>query len=125
VEDESPEAVVQAQVDAYNAHDTKAFAATYSLDAEIFDFPRTLLMKGRAKIEEHYGANAFNDPARHATIVKRIVMDSLVIDHERVLLTLPNGPGQMEAVVLYEVSAGRISKATLIRGQRVIGAKQQ
>ena len=72
-------------------------------------------MKGRAQIADQYSANAFNDPARHAMIVTRIVMGYLVVDHKGVSLTHPDGPDQMEAVVPYEIREGKIRTATLIR----------
>ena len=122
LEIENAQAVVEAQVDAYNAHDITAFAATYAQDAEIFDYPASLLMKGRAQIQDYYGTKVFMDPLRHAIIENRIVMGNIVVDHEKVSLTFPEGPGQMEAIVIYEVSAGKIVKATLVRGKKTLAA---
>ncbi len=38
-EGENAEAVVQAQLEAYNAYDIHAFMATYTGDAEIYEYP--------------------------------------------------------------------------------------
>jgi hypothetical protein len=47
---------------------------------------------------------------------KRIVMGNVVIDSEQITNTQPGGPGRTEAIAIYEVSDGKISKVTLIRG---------
>ena len=86
------EAVVQAQLEAYNAHDIDAFLATYSEDAQLFELPDRLLMRGTAQLRERY-AKTFADPRLHAEIVERIVLGNTVVDHERVRLTLPEGAG--------------------------------
>jgi hypothetical protein len=124
VETDSAEAVVQKQLDAYNAHDIRAFMATYASDAEIYEFPAKLLMKGAAQIEDFYTNKRFNDPRLHATIAKRIVMGDAVVDHEQIVLTFPEGPGRLEAIAIYEVQAGKIAKVTLIRGKKVIDSSQ-
>jgi hypothetical protein len=117
---EGAEAVVQRQVDAYNAHDVHAFVATYAADAEIYEYPAKLLMKGSAQIEEFYGSKRFGDARLHATIAKRIVMGEMVVDHEKIVLTFPEGPGRLEAVAIYEVKAGKIVRVTLIRGKKAL-----
>ena len=42
----SPEAVVQRQLDAYNARDIDALIAIYAADAQMFEHPAKLLAKG-------------------------------------------------------------------------------
>lgn len=110
------QAVVQQQLNAYNAHDIRAFMATYDPAAEILEFPAKPLMKGAAQIQEFYETKRFNDPRLHATVDKRIVMGNVVIDYEQITNTQPGGPGRTEAIAIYEVSDGKISKVTLIRG---------
>ncbi|MBV8123238.1 MAG: nuclear transport factor 2 family protein [Burkholderiaceae bacterium] len=121
----APEAVVQAQFDAYNAHDIDAFMATYASDAEIYEYPAKLLMNGAEQIADFYASKRFNDPRLHGTIAKRIVMGEVVIDHEQIVLTHPEGPGRLEAVAIYEVRAGKIQKVTLIRGRKSLDAPAQ
>jgi len=112
--------VVQQQLDAYNAHDIGAFMATYAPHAEVLEFPAKPLMKGAAQIQEFYATKRFNDPRLHATVVKRIVMGNVVIDYEQIANTQPGGPGRMEAIAIYEVNEGKISKVTLIRGSSTL-----
>lgn len=124
-ENDSTEAVVQAQLDAYNGHDILAFMATYARDAEIYEFPAKLLMKGAAQIENFYANKRFNDPRLHATISKRMVMGDVVVDHEQIVMTFPEGFGRTEAIAIYEVQAGKIVKVTLLRGKKVIDPIQK
>jgi len=118
-----PEAVVQAQLDAYNARDIDAFVATYTNDAELFEHPAKLLAAGSAQLRERYGAR-FKDPILHAAIVKRIVMGNVVVDHEKVTRTFPEGRGLADAIAIYQVENGKIAKAWLILGARVLDTKQ-
>lgn len=117
-----PEAIVQAQIEAYNARDIDAFVATYAEDAQLFEHPAKLLAAGSAQLRERYAAR-FKDPKLHAVIVKRIVMGNLVVDHERVTRTFPEGSGVLDAVVIYELENGKIAKAWLLLGPKTLDAK--
>jgi hypothetical protein len=118
-----PEVVVQAQLDAYNARDIDAFVATYTNDAEVFEHPAKLLAAGSAQLRERYGAR-FKEPNLHAAIVKRIVMGNVVVDHEKVTRTFPEGSGLLEAVAIYQVENGKIAKAWLILGPKTLDTKR-
>jgi hypothetical protein len=118
----NPEAIVQAQVEAYNAHDIDTFVATYTEDAQLFEHPAKLLAAGSAQLRERYAAR-FKEPNLHAVIVKRIVMGNVVVDHERVTRTFPEGSGVIDAVAIYEVQNGKIAKAWLIFGPKALEAK--
>lgn len=118
----SAEAVVQSQLDAYNARNMDAFLATYADDAEIFNFPATSATKGKEEIRKRY-ALRFVDPTLHAVIVKRIVLGNIVIDHERVQLKFPEGDGVLELGVIYEVRDGRIVRVTATPPRRGVGEK--
>src|ERR1043166_2344824 len=113
----SAEGVVQAQVEAYNARNIDTFLATYSDDAELFEFPNKLIAKGTGQLREGY-AQRFKEDGLHADIVKRIVLDNMVVDHERVRRMFPEGPGVLEAVAIYQVENGKIKKAWLKAGEK-------
>ena len=119
----SPEQVVQAQLDAYNARDIDAFLATYAVDAQLFEHPAKLLARGQGELRERYAAR-FKEPNLHAVIVKRIVMGSLVIDHEKVTRTFPEGTGVLDAVAIYEIQDGKIAKTWLIPGPKTLDAQR-
>ena len=105
-----PAAVVQRQLDAYNARDIDALIATYADDAELFEHPHRLLARGAAQIRERQSARLC-EPNLHARLIQRLVMGEMVIDHEEVTRTFPEGPGRVEMICLYEVRAGRIARA--------------
>ncbi len=113
----TPEAVVQAQLEAYNARDIDAFVATYADDVQLFELPDKLLLRGADQLRERY-TKRFADERLHATIVNRIVLGNTVVDHERVRLTLPQGPGTVEAIAIYEVRDGKISTVWFRYGER-------
>ena len=114
------EEVVQRQLDAYNAKDLEAMLATYADDAEQFEHPDKLLVKGRAAIRERL-AGRLKEPNLHAELLNRIVMGSFVIDHERVTRTFPEGPGSVELVAMYEVHGGHIVRQWIRFGEKVLG----
>ncbi len=55
-------------------------------------------------------------------LVQRIVMGNVVIDHEKVTRTFPEGKGQIELVAIYEVQKGKIAKAWFIFGAKTLDA---
>ncbi|MCU0918870.1 MAG: hypothetical protein MUF16_00805 [Burkholderiaceae bacterium] len=77
----APERVVQEQLDAYRARDLGRWLATYADDAEQFLLHGQLLAAGhaalRARMEER-----FQDSALHAELIHRMVLGSVVVDHE-------------------------------------------
>ena len=110
------EQVVQQQLDAYNARDLDAWLATYKTDAEQYLLHGGLLASGHESIRKRM-AERFKDPALHAELTSRTVMDNIVIDHEFVTRTFPDGLGTIEMICIYEVHAGLIIKATFAIGQ--------
>lgn len=114
-----PESVVQRQLDAYNARDVEGLLATYAGDAQLFEHPSTLLATGSAEIRVRFTLR-FKEPNLHATLVNRMVSGATVVDHERITRTFPEGPGTLEAVMIYEVRGGRIARSWAIAGQKTL-----
>ncbi len=119
---DSPERIVQRQLDAYNARDVAALLATYADDAELFEHPAKSLARGAAALRERFAAR-FQEPNLHAALQKRIVMGNFVIDHELVTRTFPEGPGTLEVVMIYEVRAGRIANSWSIPGEKRLASR--
>ena len=117
----TPEAIVQKQLEAYNAHDMEAFLATYADDAQLFELPEKLLARGTAQIRERYTA-PFADTRLHAEIRNRMVVGNTVVDHEYVRRTYPQGPGTIEAIAIYEVRDGKITNVWFRRGEPKLDA---
>ena len=107
-----PAAVVQRQLDAYNARDLDALLATYAPHARQFTHPATLLASGAAEMRERM-AQRFDEPDLHARLLQRVVMGNIVIDHEEVTRTFPEGRGRVDMVVIYEVADGKIQSASV------------
>lgn len=108
---ESPEAIVQRQLNAYNARNIDAFMDTYSDDVELYDFPNTLTDKGKANMRKGYEGFFKNATNLYCEIEKRIVIGNKVIDHEKVRA----GTRTLRAVAIYEVENGKIKKVTFIQ----------
>jgi GNAT superfamily N-acetyltransferase len=116
---DSPEAVVQRQLDAYNARDIDGLIAIYAHDAQHFQYPATLLASGSVPLRERF-ASRFTESNLRAQLLRRIVMGNVVIDHELVTRTFPEGAGTVELVAIYEVRDGKIATATFLNGPKTL-----
>jgi hypothetical protein len=114
-----PEAVVQRQLDAFNARDIDALLATYAGDAQMFEHPSKLLASGSAAFRERYAAR-FQEPNLHATLLNRTVMGNIVVDHEEVSRTFSEGAGKIRLLMIYEVENGKIARAWSIAGAKTL-----
>jgi hypothetical protein len=117
--DHAPEVVVQRQLDAFNARDIEALLGVYSEDAQMFEHPSTLLATGSEELRQRFAVR-FREPNLHATLLKRVVAGTTVIDHERVARTFPEGAGEIELVMIYEVKKARIARAWSIAGTKTL-----
>jgi len=104
----SLEAIIDAQLAAYDRRDVEGFLSYYSEDAKLFDHPNQLTQSGKEQLRTRY-QRSFNNKNVRAVIVKRIVFDRFVIDHER-LTGHPDG--LVEAVAVYEIKDGKIIAVT-------------
>ncbi|MBU1377561.1 MAG: nuclear transport factor 2 family protein [Alphaproteobacteria bacterium] len=104
---EAPEALVQRQVEAYNAGDVQAFANTYADDVELFELGADSkpFLRGRAALIAEYGP-MFAKAKPKATILHRTVSGAFVTDHERVTA----GPRTVESVAVYQVESDKIRR---------------
>ena len=105
------EAVVQSQLDAYNARDIDGFMATYADDIELFNFPNESFMKGKTKMKARYEEFFKSTPNLHCEIKNRMVIGNKVIDEEYITGT----KSSFSAAAIYEVEDGKITKVTFIR----------
>ncbi|MBV6498928.1 MAG: hypothetical protein CJBNEKGG_01158 [Prosthecobacter sp.] len=117
-----PEAVVQRQLDAYNARDVDALMAAYAEDLQQFEHPDILLCSGAAQLRERMTAR-LSDPHLYARLIHRAAIGNVVIDHEEVNRMFPEGTGKIELVAIYEVREGRIVSARFISGQKTLDSE--
>ena len=114
-----PVAVVQRQLDAYNARDIDALLAAYSEDAQMFEHPSKLVASGAAALRDRF-VTRFQEANLHAALLSRTVMEHIVVDLEEVTRTFPEGSGKIRLLMIYEVRSGRIAKAWSIAGEKTL-----
>jgi hypothetical protein len=103
----SPQAIVQRQLEAYNARDLQRFLAEYSEDIRVFRPPAALpSIIGKKAFGEFYATQRFNHAGLHAELVNRMVLGNKVIDHERIAGVREH---PFEVAVVYEVRDGLIA----------------
>jgi hypothetical protein len=100
----------------------ESLLATYAEDAELFEHPATLLARGAAELRARFAAR-FQEPNLHARLLGRTAAGPFVFDHERVTRTFPEGPGELEVVMIYEVQAGRIAKSWSVLAAKTLSAR--
>ena len=115
MENTSPLAVVQAQLDAFNARDIDALMRAYAPDAEQFALHGERLARGHEEIRPRYVAR-FSEPDLHARLLSRTVMGNIVTDLELITRNFPEGVGLLEMLCIYEVVEGRIQRASFAPG---------
>ncbi len=103
-------AVVEKQLNAYNAKNADEWAATYAEDAIQKTLDGLVLATGRADIKQKIQAR-FQEPNLNATLISRSVFDNVVIDHELIQRDFPEGPGTIEMLCIYTVENGFIQQA--------------
>lgn len=107
----SPEAVVDAQLAAYNRRDLEGFLSFYAEDAVLAKHPDQITQTGKVEMRTRYQRN-FSNPNVRAEIIKRVTFGRFVIDHERVVA--PPAKGELEAVAVYEIKDGKIVRVTFL-----------
>ncbi len=113
----SPEQVVARQIEAYNAHDVEAFAATYGDDVELSELPSVRpAAKGKANLKADYVRIFKENPDLHASAKDQIVSGGWVIHREKVT-GLADRKEPVEVVVIYQVKEGLIRKVWFLAGE--------
>lgn len=114
-QEEIATAVVQQQLEAYNAKDIDAFMKVFSEEIAIYNFGEsTPIATGKENVREVY-ANLFqNSPNLHSMVINRSVLGRKVLDYE--LITGRKGNDELlKLIAIYEVENGLIFKATFVR----------
>ncbi len=104
----NPEALVQQQLDAYNAHNLEAFLSTYSDSVEVFILPNKRVCYGKDQMRKIYDF-LNHSPNLHCQILNRIVQGHYIIDQEHI-----TGISDItDGAVVYEVKEGKIRRVYL------------
>jgi hypothetical protein len=106
---DTPEDIVQRQVNAYNARDVEAFAATYAPDVTIRTLPETAItVSGRKALAERYGEAFRQRPDVGVAITSRAVDGPFVIDQETFVHRWDPARSRFAGTAIYEVKDGLI-----------------
>lgn len=109
--EETPEQLVQRQLNAYNARNIEAFLDTYAPDVKIYNEKNELIMDGHEAMRTSYSKLFESAPNLHYELKNRMVINNKVIDHEKVRFN----DRYIHAVAVYEVENGKIVKVRFIR----------
>jgi hypothetical protein len=112
VKKDSPEQIVQKQVEAFNRRDIDAFLATYSSDIKLYDFPGKETTSGLEAMRKSYGKMFADNPDLKADVLKRIVQGDTVIFQEEVTA---KGRRLFLGVAIYWVKDGKIAAVWFVR----------
>lgn len=110
---------VQSQLDAYNARDIESFMKWWSQDCQYYEFPSKLLASGSAEIRERH-IMRFKEENLFGQLLNRIVVGDIVVDHETVVRTFPEGAGEVDVVAIYQVNGDKIVNAWFKMGRKRI-----
>jgi putative hydrolase of HD superfamily len=121
-------ALIQRQLDAFNAKDVDALLATYAADAELFELHGALMARGHEAMRPRFELR-FAEPDLHARLLSRSVMaapdaagsSAVVVDLERITRNFAEGVGTLEMLCVYEVAGGLIRKASFAIGRKQVG----
>jgi hypothetical protein len=118
----TPAALIQHQLDMYNAKDIDGWLACYAADAQQYTLHGDLLASGHADMRARISSR-FSEPDLHARLLNRSVMGNIIVDLELITRNFPEGKGSIEMLCIYEVIDGLIHKASFALGEKSIAAK--
>lgn len=105
-------ALVQRQLNAYNARNLEAFIEPYADDVELYDYKTgKLLGKGKEQMRKDY-AFFKQVPELHCEIKARIEQGNIIIDKESVS---GFGERKVEATAIYHIEGNKIKKVYFIQ----------
>ncbi len=111
----SVEQIVQSNLEAYNNRDLEKFMSWFSEDVELYSFSEMkLIASGKPAIEKLYKELFAASPNLNSTILKRIVFDNKVIDHESIV-GRKGSKDILELIMINEVKNEKIIKMTVVK----------
>lgn len=109
----TPEAIAQAQLDAYNAQDLDVFVGWFAEDVTVADLNAAPNLQGRAAYRERYAALFAQYPQNRVELLSRMVIGSTVIDHERVFRAPDVAP--FEVAAIYTLAGDKIARVDFVK----------
>jgi hypothetical protein len=107
---ETPTALAQRQLNAYNCRNIEAFLEPYADDVELYMYPNKLIGIGKENMRKNYAKMFETTPNLHCELVGRLVQGNIVIDKERVQF----GNTIVEAIAIYHIENNKIKKVYFV-----------
>ena len=108
----SPEMLVQEQLNGYNLRNIDAFVAPYSDSVELYQFPDKLIGKGKNELYDTYKEMFTKLKNLHCQVTSRMIEGNKIIDHESIT---GFGPKPITAIAIYTFEKGKIQKVHFIQ----------
>lgn len=112
----NPADVVQKQLDSYNAHDIEAFSSCFAHDVVLGALNGAVTNVGVGSVRERYDALFTHFPQNHATLLHRVVVGNVVIDHEEIRRKPDAEP--FRVAMIYTIEHGLIARADVLREEK-------
>jgi putative hydrolase of HD superfamily len=108
-------AVVDAQIEAYQARDVDRYLTHFADDAAVVLFDGTAMMPDKQVMREMYGRLFADSPDLQVKVVNRIAVGDFVVDEEHLSdFHFEGMPTEMTSVAIYRVADGKITKMLLL-----------
>jgi uncharacterized protein (TIGR02246 family) len=107
------EQIAQAQLDAYNAHDLKAYCAFFTDDVVVADLNGAVSSQGIEAYYARYEKAFATFPQNKAELLNRVVVGNTVIDHEKVMRA-PGGE-TFEVAAIYTFAGDKIARIDFVK----------
>jgi hypothetical protein len=110
----TPSQVVETQLIAYNSGDIELFMSVFSQEITLWNLGDSIpWATGHERVREIY-KNLFDaSPNLNSTVINRSIIGNKVIDYEKIIGR--NNSDVLHLIMIYEVSHGKIFRATAIR----------
>lgn len=109
----TPLELVKGQFDAYNAQDLDRFCSFFADDAALAGFNGAVTAQGLQAIRERHAKLFAQHPKNKATLLHRIVLGNVIIDHEDVERS-PGGE-RFQVAAIYTIADGKIVRVDYVR----------
>ncbi len=98
--------VVQRNIDAYNAHDARALAETFTPDAQFIQHPGILIYDGKEAIYKGYADSFRKNKNAHCQVLHRSLLGARIVDEAEF-----TGLGKLpvKGIIIYELRNGLIA----------------
>ena len=108
-----PADLAQAQLDAYNAQDLETFCSYFADDVCVADLNGSVTVQGIAAYRTKYAQMFADFPTNKATLLGRIAVGNVVVDHERVARSADAAP--FEVAAIYTCRADKIARVDFVK----------